>query len=75
MRPLSPVCMGIIFAPAATGFEKAILPMRDIQRGDILVFKFPEEPDRDFIKRTIGCAELPGTFQRFHKAFSAPIRR
>jgi signal peptidase I len=46
-----------IFAPAAFPFERAILPMRPIERGDIIVFKFPEEPDRDFIKRTIG---LPG---------------
>jgi signal peptidase I len=41
----------------AAGFERTLLPMRDVRRGDVLVFKFPEEPDRDFIKRVIG---LPG---------------
>jgi len=46
-----------VFGPAATGLERTLLPVRDIRRGDIVVFKYPEEPERDFIKRVIG---LPG---------------
>ena len=46
-----------VFAPRASTFERILLPMRDIRRGDVVVFKFPEEPERDFIKRVIG---LPG---------------
>ncbi len=30
-----------------------LLPYRDVRRGDVFVFKFPEDPRRDFIKRAI----------------------
>jgi signal peptidase I len=46
-----------VFGPAATGVERALLPIGTIRRRDVLVFKYPEEPSRDFIKRVIG---LPG---------------
>src|SRR5881296_97455 len=46
-----------IFAPTAASIERALLPIGTIRRGDVIVFKYPEEPDRDFIKRVIG---LPG---------------
>jgi signal peptidase I len=46
-----------VFGPTATPIERAILPIGEIKRSDVIVFKYPEEPDRDFIKRVIG---LPG---------------
>ena len=46
-----------VFAPNQTALERALLPAGTIKRRDIIVFKYPEEPDRDFIKRVIG---LPG---------------
>jgi signal peptidase I len=46
-----------VFGPSESRIERAILPMGTIKRGDVIVFKYPEEPDRDYIKRVIG---LPG---------------
>jgi signal peptidase I len=46
-----------VLAPTESRVERSILPIGAIRRGDVIVFKYPEDPDRDFIKRVIG---LPG---------------
>jgi signal peptidase I len=47
----------LVFGPTASRLERALMPVGDIKRGDVIVFKYPEDPNRDFIKRVIG---LPG---------------
>jgi signal peptidase I len=51
----------MLYAPIASGLERTLTPVRDVKRGDVVVFKFPNEPERDFIKRVIA---LPG--ERIH---------
>jgi signal peptidase I len=46
-----------VYGPTPTALERALLPMRSVRRGDVVVFKFPGDPTRDFIKRCVG---LPG---------------
>ena len=46
-----------IFGPTESRLERILLPVKQLKREDIVVFKYPEEPERDFIKRVIG---LPG---------------
>src|SRR4051794_31017549 len=54
----------MIFSPEATGLTRAIMPSRPIRRGEVIVFKYPKEPDRDFVKRVIG---LPGDKLELHR--------
>ncbi len=47
----------MLYAPTTTALESSATPTRMIRRHDVVVFKFPMEPDRDFIKRVVA---LPG---------------
>ena len=47
----------LVYSPSFGSFEDDLLGKKKIERGHVVVFKFPQEPERDFIKRVIG---LPG---------------
>jgi len=46
-----------VYAQTDFDWERRLLPVRDLRRGDVVVFKQPNEPEVDYIKRLIG---LPG---------------
>ncbi len=43
----------MIFGPAPTALERWLLPQRKVRRGDVVVFRHPEEPTRDLVKRCV----------------------
>src|ERR1700758_3297660 len=50
-----------IYGPAPTELERKLLPLRPVQRGDIVVFRSKENSHLDVVKRCIG---LPGDMIR-----------
>ena len=51
-----------IYGPTAPAWQK-IFPLRDIRRGDIIVFRYPLQPETDYVKRVIG---MPGDTIEVH---------
>jgi signal peptidase I len=47
----------VVYSPSTSTLERVLLAKKPLQRGHVVVFKYPETPTRDFIKRVIG---LPG---------------
>ena len=47
----------LVYSPSYGPFEERLFGKKTIDRGHVVVFKYPREPERDFIKRVIG---LPG---------------
>jgi signal peptidase I len=43
----------LVYTAPSTALERTILPRRDIRRQDIVVFKYPKELNKDFVKRVI----------------------
>jgi signal peptidase I len=43
-----------IYGPAATSLERRLLPLREPRRGDIVIFRKPDEPTLDLVKRCVG---------------------
>src|SRR5881398_2698313 len=52
-----------IYGPNGNGSLSRTFPIREVRRGDIIVFRYPLQPDTDFVKRVIG---LPGDTVEVH---------
>ncbi len=45
-----------IFGVKVPYWNKTIIPIKSPRHGDIIVFKYPVDPNKDFIKRVVGVA-------------------
>ena len=52
-----------IYGVNGLGPFSPLFPLREIRRGDIIVFRYPLQPDTDFVKRVIG---MPGDVVEIH---------
>ena len=46
-----------LFARPQWALEEKLFPMRGVERGDIIVFRYPLDRDQDYVKR---CVAMPG---------------
>ncbi|HET7293251.1 MAG TPA: signal peptidase I [Vicinamibacteria bacterium] len=53
----------LVYSPSIGRVEDLLLAKREVRRGDVVVFRFPENPEKDYVKRVVA---LPGETVEIH---------